>query len=124
MKYSPVQNYIGGKFVPASSERTLPVISPLDGTQLSTVPLSTAKDLDEAVKAAKTAFPAWSKMPIKERVQVFFRYKYLLEKQIEKYPEEFSYMRPFIHVIDLYLATEKKKFLARVKNRLKRLYNR
>ena len=87
MKYSPVQNYIGGQFVPASSERTLPVISPLDGTQLSTVPLSTAKDLDEAVKAAKAAFPAWSRMPIKERVQVFFRYKYLLEKNMKELSE-------------------------------------
>ncbi len=87
MKYSPVQNYVSGKFVSASSERTLPVISPLDGTQLSTVPLSTAKDLDEAVKAAKAAFPAWSKMPIKERVQVFFRYKYLLEKNLKELSE-------------------------------------
>ena len=87
MKYSPVQNYIGGQFVPASSERTLPVISPLDGTQLSTVPLSTARDLDEAVKAAKAAFPAWSKMPIKERVQVFFKYKYLLEKNLKELAE-------------------------------------
>jgi malonate-semialdehyde dehydrogenase (acetylating)/methylmalonate-semialdehyde dehydrogenase len=84
MKYSPVQNYISGKFVPASSERTLAVISPLDGTQLSTVPMSTTKDLDAAVQAAKAAFPAWSKMPIKERVQVFFRYKYLLEKNLEE----------------------------------------
>jgi malonate-semialdehyde dehydrogenase (acetylating)/methylmalonate-semialdehyde dehydrogenase len=87
MKYSPVQNYIGGQFVPASSERTLPVISPLDGTLLSTVPLSTAKDLDEAVKAAKAAFPAWSRMPVKERVQVFFRYKYLLEKNLKELAE-------------------------------------
>lgn len=87
MKYSPVQNYIGGQFVPASSERTLSVISPLDGTQLSTVPLSTARDLDEAVKAAKAAFPAWSKMPIKERVQVFFKYKYLLEKNLKELAE-------------------------------------
>ncbi len=64
MKYSPVQNYIGGQFVPPSTKRTLPVISPLDGTLLSTVPLSTAKDLDDAVKAAKAAFPAWSRMPV------------------------------------------------------------
>lgn len=49
---------------------------------LSTVPMSTAKDLDDAVKAAKEAFPKWSKTPIKERVQVFFRYKTLLEKHL------------------------------------------
>ena len=87
MKYSPVQNYIGGKFVDASSASTLQVISPLDGNLLSTVPMSTAKDLDNAVKAAKAAFPKWSKTPIKERVQVFFRYKTLLEKHLKELSE-------------------------------------
>jgi malonate-semialdehyde dehydrogenase (acetylating)/methylmalonate-semialdehyde dehydrogenase len=87
MKYSPVQNYINGKFVDASSSRSLDVISPVDGNPLSKVPMSTAADLDAAVKAAKAAFPAWSKTPIKERVQVFFRYKYLLEKHLKELAE-------------------------------------
>ncbi len=87
MKYPGIQNYINGKFVDASSERKLKVISPVDGNFLSTVPMSTARDLDDAVKAAKAAFPAWSKLPIKERVQVFFRYKYLLEKNLKELAE-------------------------------------
>src|SRR6187401_3019760 len=84
MKYSPVQNYINGKFVDASSARTLDVISPLDGNLLSKVPMSTAKDLDNAVKAAKAAFPKWSHTPIKERVQVFYKYKYLMEQNLQE----------------------------------------
>ncbi|MBL0334210.1 MAG: CoA-acylating methylmalonate-semialdehyde dehydrogenase [Chitinophagaceae bacterium] len=84
MKYAPVQNYINGQFTHCSSSKTLDVISPVDGTHLSTVPLSAASDLDQAVKAAKAAFPAWSKTPIKERVQVFFRYKTLLEKNLKE----------------------------------------
>ena len=84
MKYSPVQNYINGKFVDAVSDRTLDVVSPLDGNLLSKVPMSTAKDLDNAVKAAKAAFPKWSHTPIKERVQVFYKYKYLLEKNLQE----------------------------------------
>ena len=87
MKYSPVQNYISGKFVSTSSSKTMDVISPLDGSLLSTVPMSTAKDLDDAVKAAKAAFPSWSKTPIKERVQVFFRYKTLLERDLKQLAE-------------------------------------
>ncbi|HWC52268.1 MAG TPA: CoA-acylating methylmalonate-semialdehyde dehydrogenase [Chitinophagaceae bacterium] len=87
MKYAPVQNYINGKFVDASSLRTLDVISPIDGNLLSKVPMSTAKDLDDAVKAAKAAFPKWSRMPIKERVQVFFKYKYLLEQHLQELAE-------------------------------------
>ena len=69
------------------STRKLPVISPLDGNLLSEVPMSSSKDLDNAVKAAKAAFPAWSKTPIKERVQVFFRYKYLLETHLKELSE-------------------------------------
>jgi malonate-semialdehyde dehydrogenase (acetylating)/methylmalonate-semialdehyde dehydrogenase len=46
--------------------------------------MSSASSLNEAVAAAKKAFPAWSRTPIKERVQVFFRYKYLLEKHLEE----------------------------------------
>ena len=87
MKYAPVQNYINGQFVNASAEETLPVISPIDGTLLSTVPMSAPKDLDAAVRSAKIAFSAWSHTPIKERVQVFFRYKYLLEKHLHELAE-------------------------------------
>ncbi len=84
MKYAPVKNYINGGFAESKGNRTLPVISPIDGNPLSTVPMSLTADLDDAVAAAKKAFPAWSRTPIKERVQVFFRYKYLLEKNLEE----------------------------------------
>lgn len=87
MKYPAIQNFINGQFVDSASARKLEVISPLDGNLLSTAPMSTAKDLDNAVKAAKAAFPSWSRTPIKERVQVFFRYKYLLEKHVKELAE-------------------------------------
>ena len=87
MKYDPIQNYINGQFIDTRSSRTLDVISPIDGNHLSTVPMSSAKDLDAAVRAARDAFPAWSRTTIKERVQVFFRYKYLLEKNLKELAE-------------------------------------
>ena len=87
MKYSPTQNYVNGQFVDATGNKSMDIVSPLDGTLLSTVPLSTSKDLDDAVAAAKAAFPSWSKTPIKERVQVFFRYKTLLEKHLKELSE-------------------------------------
>ena len=67
----------------ASSRRTgqlLDVLNPSDGSLLSRVPLSIAADLDAAVRAAAEALPAWSATPIKERVQVFYRYRALLER--------------------------------------------
>ena len=87
MKYPAIQNHINGQFVNATTTKTMNVISPLDGNLLSTVPMSSATDLDTAVKAAQAAFPAWSKTPIKERVQVFFRYKTLLEKHLKELAE-------------------------------------
>lgn len=84
MKYKATHNFINGADAPSDSKRTLDIVSPLDGNLLSVVTLSTSKDLNDAVRAAKAAFPAWSKTPIKERVQVFFRYKYLLEQNLKE----------------------------------------
>ena len=83
MKYPEVMNYVGGSFV-AAGHSFLDVYNPAEGTVISRVPLSSREDVDRAVHAAKTAFPAWSSLPIKERVQVFYRYRQLLEENIEE----------------------------------------
>jgi malonate-semialdehyde dehydrogenase (acetylating) / methylmalonate-semialdehyde dehydrogenase len=79
-KYPPVRNYIAGRFVPSEGS-LLEVQNPSDGTPLSLVPMSSATELDGAVRAASEALPAWSAKPIKERVQVFYRYRTLLERE-------------------------------------------
>lgn len=84
MKYGKVKNYINGQFTEALTSGSLDVVSPIDGNLLSQVPLSNSGDLDLAVKAAKDAFTEWSQTPIKVRVQVFFKYKYLLEQNLEE----------------------------------------
>ena len=87
MKYQAIKNYVNGQFVEATTDRKMDVISPIDGKHLSTVPMSGYADLDSAVEAAKAAFPKWSKTPIKERVQIFFRYRSLLEKHLVELAE-------------------------------------
>ena len=83
LKYPAVTNYVAGK-PEVNGQQKMDVHSPLDGAVISTVPLSTAGDLDKAVKAAEAAFPAWSGTPIKERAQIFFRYRELLLKNREE----------------------------------------
>ena len=51
---------------------------------IAKVPLSGAGEVDLAVREARAAFPAWAATPIKERVQVFYRYKALLERNIDE----------------------------------------
>src|SRR5687768_6620413 len=81
-KYPDVRNYIGGAFVDNGSRDFLDITNPANGTVISRVPLCGSSEVDAAVDAAQKAFPGWSSTPIKERVQVFFRYKALLEKNI------------------------------------------
>ncbi len=83
-KYPDVRNYIDGNFVEPATDEHLDITNPADGSVISRVPLSSSADVDRAVESAKNAFPGWAGMPIKERVQVFFRYKTLLEKNIDE----------------------------------------
>lgn len=86
MKYPAVENFVGGKYIKGSSGK-LDVTSPIDGSKISEVYLSNYSDLDRAVTGAKTAFESWSAAPIKERVQVLFRYRSLLEKNMKELSE-------------------------------------
>src|SRR3954466_7405822 len=83
LKYPEVRNYLSGSFVGIDRD-FLEVHNPSDGSVISRVPLSTQDDVDSAVAGAQRAFPGWSAMPIKERVQVFYKYKALLERNIDE----------------------------------------
>jgi len=82
-KYGRLKNFVGGEFIEVAG-RSIPIVSPLDGALLADMPCSSSADLDKAVKAAQQAFRTWSRTPIKERVQVFFRYRHLLETHMQE----------------------------------------
>ena len=82
MKYPAVSNYRNGSFV-ADDVPALDVYNPSEGSVISRVPLSSQREVDLAVESARAAFPGWSTTPIKERVQVFYRYKTLLERHLD-----------------------------------------
>lgn len=84
LKYENVKNFYDGQFVESKAADWLDVTSPIDGNSLSRVPMSTTDELDAAVESAKSAFDGWCHLPIKERVQVFFKYRYLLEKHFDE----------------------------------------
>ncbi len=82
-----VRNYIDGQLTDHQGNFQ-DLISPLNGQRISQVPLSAQTALDDAVAAARKAFPGWSGMTMKERVQIFFEYRYLLNK----HQEELTYL--------------------------------
>jgi malonate-semialdehyde dehydrogenase (acetylating)/methylmalonate-semialdehyde dehydrogenase len=76
-------NFIAGQRVVPTNLQTSEVISPCDEQIIAQVPLSTAREVDAAVQAAAKVQPAWAAVPVKERIQVFFRLKQLIEENIE-----------------------------------------
>ncbi|WP_268847345.1 CoA-acylating methylmalonate-semialdehyde dehydrogenase [Flavobacterium aestivum] len=87
MLFNEVKNFINGEFKSGSSTKTHSVISPLDGKELATFKESTMEDLNEIIIAAQKAQKAWQKITLKDRVQIFYKYKQLLEKNSEELTE-------------------------------------
>jgi len=83
VKYRDARHYLGGRFVDGGP-RFLDVHNPADGSVLARVPMGDRSTVDAAVDAAERAFPGWASTTIKDRVQVFYRYKALLEKHIKE----------------------------------------
>jgi malonate-semialdehyde dehydrogenase (acetylating) / methylmalonate-semialdehyde dehydrogenase len=79
-----IANLIGSQWrVPPDGTDALPVYNPATGQVIEQVPLSGAKEVDEAVQAAAKAYAAWSRTAVMERVRLMFRYKALLEDHFE-----------------------------------------
>ena len=60
--------YIAGQWVAPRSQANMPVLNPANERQIGIVPLGDAADVDEAVAAAVSAFPAYSQTRKSERV--------------------------------------------------------
>ena len=76
-----LRNYVGGKWVESKSTVWEEVRNPATDEVLSLVPMSTKEEVDECVRAAKEAFPAWRSTPQVVRARYLFRLKHLLEER-------------------------------------------
>src|SRR5947208_9928158 len=78
-----LDNFIGGRWVKARATEFFDVHNPARGEVIGRTPLSTAADVDAAVAAARSAFPAWRETPVNTRAQVLYKFKALLEKRFD-----------------------------------------
>jgi|SRR5436190_4945270 len=67
-----LDNYIGGRWTPATGTDELDVTNPASGELLARVPLSATADLDAAVQAARAALPEWRAVSAIARAQKLF----------------------------------------------------
>ena len=85
-RHGTLANFIGGELVTVDAP-TIPVHAPATGAIIAHVAMSDAAAVDAAVRAARAALGPWSALPIKERVQVFYRYRTLVEQHLDELSE-------------------------------------
>jgi betaine-aldehyde dehydrogenase len=84
---STLQNFINGSFVDPVEGQTEPILNPATGEVIAHAPLSSAEDVDRAVRAARDAFEGgWSTTTPGERAEVLLK----IADAIEQHADELS----------------------------------
>ena len=79
-----VGHFIGGQLVVPAGGRSADVFNPATGSVARQVALASRADVDRAVAAGLAAFPAWSRTPPLRRARVMFKFKELLEANLDR----------------------------------------
>ena len=79
-----MKNYINGELKNANSNNFLDIFNPATGQVYAQAPDSNESDINEAVKAAKAAFPKWSTTPIEQRHEYLMRISKKIEDNLEE----------------------------------------
>ena len=110
---------INGELVDSVSRATDEVRDPATGEIVDSIPRGTAEDVQQAVAAAKAAFPAWADTPFAKRAEILFKLVHLIherEKDLAKLltreqgkplRESVLEMRRFAHTIEHYAGMGK-----------------
>jgi aldehyde dehydrogenase (NAD+) len=75
--------YIDGRWQPQAGTEKLPVVNPASGELFAEVTAGDRRDLDNAVAAARRAFPAFAATPVKDRIALLERIHSLILERAE-----------------------------------------
>ncbi len=79
-----IRNYINGELVEPISGQYLDNFNPSTGQVYSLIPDSDSSDIELATKAAKEAFPLWSKTPKERRSRILQKLAFLIEDNLDR----------------------------------------
>ena len=80
-----LKNYVNGKWVEAAGAELHPVINPATGETIAQVPFSSAAHLDDAVRAAREALPAWRGVSTIARARKLFELRHMLDARKDEF---------------------------------------
>jgi acyl-CoA reductase-like NAD-dependent aldehyde dehydrogenase len=97
--------FINGEYISSPFQKTLPVINPALGNEITQIRLCTDQEIDNAVKSAREAFDRklWRGKPLKERKNLMLNFA----KEINSFKEELAYLesidtgKPITHSLNI-----------------------
>lgn len=84
---SPAKMLVGGQWRDAADGKTHPSVDPATGQALAEFPAGTAADADEAVAAARRAFPAWKRITPVDRGRMLQEAAMLMDRHTDELAE-------------------------------------
>ncbi len=82
-----IKNYINGEYINPTSNDWIDNYCPANGEIYGQIPNSSKDDVENAYKAAKSAFTEWSQTTLEERSRILIKISELLEANLERFAE-------------------------------------
>src|SRR5690606_39199060 len=82
-----IKNYINGEYINPTSNDWIDNYCPANGEIYGQIPNSSKGDVENAYKAAKSAFTEWSQTTLEERSRILIKISELLEANLERFAE-------------------------------------
>jgi malonate-semialdehyde dehydrogenase (acetylating)/methylmalonate-semialdehyde dehydrogenase len=79
-----VKPFINGRFVESKTQKYTDAYNPSTGELIAKVPCCTKEEVEQAIAAAKAAFPIWSGTPVLRRVQILYKLRDLLIEHMDE----------------------------------------
>lgn len=86
-KVEILKPFINGAYVKSKTAKYTDAYNPSTGEITAKVPCCTKEEVEEAIAAAKQAFPSWSETPVLKRVQILYRVRDLIVQHMDELTE-------------------------------------
>lgn len=79
--------FINGKYVESKTTKYTELYNPSTGEITGYAPCCTVEEVEESIKVAKNAYPAWASTPVIKRSQILYKLRQLIEENLEELTE-------------------------------------
>lgn len=84
MSVEKLKYFSGGKWIESKTDKYMNVYNPSTGEVLAEAPCCTKGEVEAAIQAASEAYKTWSQEPVIKRVQVLYRLRELIIRDMEE----------------------------------------